>query len=210
MIRINLLPHREQKRERRKRDFMGQMVMAGIVGGSLVFAGGMVINEQISHQQQRNALIEQENRNLDVQIAEIKNLEDAIISLKARQAAVEDLQSDRTIPVHLFDELVKLTPEGVFLDRLEQRDLNVKLAGKAQSNERVAELLRNLSERSEWFEKPNLEEIREDASHARAGRRDQHRAQEFSLNVLIRRNRPDGQAPKGQASAVAMNATGKR
>lgn len=210
MIRINLLPHREQKRERRKRDFMGQMVMAGIVGGGLVFAGGMIINEQIDHQQQRNALIEQENRNLDVQIAEIKNLEDAITSLKARQAAVEDLQSDRTIPVHLFDELVKLTPEGVFLDRLEQRDLNVKLAGKAQSNERVAELLRNLSERSEWFEKPNLEEIREDASYSRAGRRDQHRAQEFSLNVLIRRNRPDGQAPKGSARAVALNAAGKR
>lgn len=209
MIRINLLPHREQKRERRKRDFMGQMVVAGILGGGLVFAGGMVINEQISHQQQRNALIEQENRNLDVQIGEIKNLEDAITSLKARQAAVEDLQSNRTIPVHLFDELVKLTPEGVFLHKLEQRDLNVKLSGKAQSNERVAEMLRNLSERSEWFEKPNLEEIREDDSARHVGKRDQQRAQEFSLNVLIKRKRPAGTTP-GKGSAVAMNSTGKR
>ncbi|MDO5101757.1 MAG: PilN domain-containing protein [Lautropia sp.] len=207
MIRINLLPHREQKRERRKRDFMGQMVMAGIVGGGLVFVGGMVINEQIDHQQQRNALIEQENRALDVQIAEIKNLEEAIASLKARQAAVEDLQSDRTIPVHLFDELVKFTPEGVFLDKLEQQDLSLKLSGKAQSNERVAELLRNLSEHSEWFEKPNLEEIREDVSPRRPGKREQ-RVQEFSLNVLIKRNAP-ANVSKDKARSVAMNTAAK-
>lgn len=207
MIRINLLPHREQKRERRKRDFVGQMVISGIVGGALVFAGGMVIHEQIHHQQQRNALIEQENRNLDVQIAEIKNLEEAIASLKARQAAVEDLQSDRTIPVHLFDELVKFTPEGVFLDKLEQRDLHLKLSGKAQSNERVAELLRNLSEHSEWFEKPNLEEIREDVSPRRPGKREQ-RVQEFSLNVLIKRN-ARANATQERASTVAMTDAAK-
>ncbi len=207
MIRINLLPHREQKRERRKRDFVGSMVISAMIGGGLVFLGGMVINQQIENQLARNALIDQENRNLDTQIAEIKDLEAAIASLKARQVAVEDLQSDRTIPVHLFDELVKLMPEGVFLESLEQRDLNVSLVGKAQSNERVAELLRNLSERSAWLEKPQLEEIREesDARRRRAGSK-AHRAQEFRLNVLIKRQARDGQQQGSPARSVAMNA----
>ena len=103
MIRINLLPHREQKRERRKRDFNGQLVISAIVGGGIVFLGGMFINHEIENQNARNELIRSENQKLDTQIAEIKDLEGAIASLKARQNAVEDLQSDRTIPVHLFD-----------------------------------------------------------------------------------------------------------
>jgi len=143
MIRINLLPHREQKRERRKRDFNGQLVISAIVGGGIVFLGGMFINHEIENQNARNELIRSENQKLDTQIAEIKDLEGAIASLKARQNAVEDLQSDRTIPVHLFDELVKMTPEGVYLNKLEQRDMQVTLSGMAQSNERVAEFLRN-------------------------------------------------------------------
>lgn len=212
MIRINLLPHREQKRERRKRDFTGSMVMSAIVGGGLVFAGGMVINQQIEGQLARNALIEQENQRLDVQIAEIKDLEAAIASLKARQQAVEDLQSDRTIPVHLFDELVKLTPEGVYMERLEQHDQNVMLTGKAQSNERVAELLRNLSDRSEWLEKPQLEEIREAQreERARSGSKE-HRAQTFRLNVLIKRRTPadaDAAKPHSVAMGAAANSRG--
>ncbi|MDO4904187.1 MAG: PilN domain-containing protein [Lautropia sp.] len=205
MIRINLLPHREQKRERRKRDFVGSMVMSAMVGGGLVFLGGMVINQQIENQQERNALIERENANLDVQIAEIKDLEAAIASLKARQVAVEDLQSDRTMPVHLFDELVKLIPEGVFLDSLEQRDLTVSLVGKAQSNERVAELLRNLSERSPWLEKPQLQEIREEnEGRRRRSGSNVHRAQEFRLNVLIKRQAPENR-PQVQGRSVTLN-----
>ena len=161
MIRINLLPHREMRRERRKKDFVGSVAITALAGGVLAFAGGVVINQQIEAQSARNAYVKSAIAKLDIEIAEIKNLEEAIASLQARQKAVEDLQSDRTIPVHLFDELVKLMPEGVFLEKLQQQELKVTLGGFAQSNERVAELLRNLSDRSDWLEKPQLDEIKE-------------------------------------------------
>lgn len=207
MIRINLLPHREQKRERRKRDFNGQLVAAALVGGGLVFLGGMFINHQIENQNQRNELIRSENQKLDAQIAEIKDLESAIASLKARQNAVEDLQSDRTIPVHLFDELVKMTPEGVYLDKLEQRDMHVKLTGKAQSNERVAEFLRNLADGSPWLEKPQLEEIREETMRDRGRNGEVKRAHEFRLNVLVKRKPPEQINKGAQPGQVALNTT---
>ena len=201
MIRINLLPHREMRRERRKKDFVGTMVVTGIAGAALVFAGGVVVNNQIEDQGVRNAYIKTAIGKLDVEIAEIKTLEEAIASLKARQKAVEDLQSDRTIPVHLFDELVKLMPEGVFLEKLSQVDLKVSLNGVAQSNERVAELLRNLTDRSDWMESPQLDEIKEvtvkDPTPNICGG-EVRRAYEFTLNVLIkRRSNPD--APDGRA-----------
>ena len=171
MIRINLLPHREMRRERRKKDYVGSIAITALAGGVLAFAGGFVINQQIENQSK----------------------------------AVEDLQSDRTIPVHLFDELVKLMPEGVFLEKLQQQELKVTLGGFAQSNERVAELLRNLSDRSDWLEKPQLDEIKEvmvkeQAPTAQAGKSDIRRAYEFKLNVLIKRQKPEGQEGPGAAT----------
>jgi type IV pilus assembly protein PilN len=204
VIRINLLPHREMRRERRKKDFVGSVVFTAIVGGVLAFAGGFIINQQIEDQASRNAYVKAAIAKLDIEIAEIKNLEEAIASLQARQKAVEDLQSDRTIPVHVFDELVKLMPEGVFLEKLQQLELKVSLNGFAQSNERVAELLRNLSDRSDWLEKPQLDEIKEvmvkDPGQAAASGKaaDIRRAYEFKLNVLIKRRVvPDGQNGPG-------------
>jgi type IV pilus assembly protein PilN len=213
MIRINLLPHREMRRERRKKDFVGSVVITALAGGVLAFAGGFVINQQIENQSARNAYVKTAIGKLDIEIAEIKNLEEAIASLQARQKAVEDLQSDRTLPVHLFDELVKLMPEGVFLEKLQQLELKVTLAGFAQSNERVAELLRNLSDRSEWLEKPQLDEIKEvmvkepgQASQAgKANKEDIRRAYEFKLNVLIKRRTPEG--PDGPLNSPARNAS---
>ena len=205
MIRINLLPHREMRREQRKKDFVGTMAITAIAGAVLVFAGGFVINQQIENQSARNAYVKSAIAKLDIEIAEIKNLEEAIASLQARQKAVEDLQSDRTIPVHLFDELVKLMPEGVFLEKLQQQELKVTLGGFAQSNERVAELLRNLSDRSDWLEKPQLDEIKEvmvkeQAPTALAGKSEIRRAYEFKLNVLIKRQKPEGQEGPGAAT----------
>jgi type IV pilus assembly protein PilN len=217
MIRINLLPHREMRREKRKKDYVTSMVIAGIAGAVLVFAGGVLINQQIDAQTERNSYIKASIAKLDLEIAEIKALEEAISSLKARQTAVENLQSDRTIPVHLFDELVKLMPEGVFLDRLEQTELKVSLKGLAQSNERVAELLRNLSDRSEWMESPNLDEIKElivrdPNSSARTG--DVRRAYEFTLNVLVKRRgaagAKPGTAPAKQAQLAPVALRDKR
>ena len=205
MIRINLLPHREMRRERRKKDYVGSIAITALAGGVLAFAGGFVINQQIENQSARNAYVKSAIAKLDIEIAEIKNLEEAIASLQARQKAVEDLQSDRTIPVHLFVELVKLMPEGVFLEKLQQQELKVTLGGFAQSNERVAELLRNLSDRSDWLEKPQLDEIKEvmvkeQAPTAQAGKSDIRRAYEFKLNVLIKRQKPEGQEGPGAAT----------
>lgn len=211
MIRINLLPHREMRRERRKKDFIGILVATAIVGGVLVFAGGFAINRQIENQTTRNAYVKTAVAKLDVEIAEIKTLEESIASLKARQQAVEDLQSDRAIPVHLFDELVKLMPEGVFLEKLVQLELMVTLNGFAQSNERVAELLRNLSDRSDWLEKPQLDEIkevtvREPGPSVRVGQSDIRRAYEFKLNVLIKRRTPaEGQGKPGALPSASAS-----
>ena len=194
MIRINLLPHREMRRERRKREFLGNAVATAIVGGVLVFAGGFVINQRIDIQSTRNEYVKAALAKLDIEIAEIKTLSEAIASLQARQKAVEDLQSDRTLPVHLFDELVKMMPEGVFLEKLQQVQMTVTLNGFAQSNERVAELLRNLSDRSEWLEKPQLDEIKEvlvkDLGPAAGAGANDRRAFGFKLNVLIKRRAP--------------------
>ena len=206
MIRINLLPHREMRREKRKREFMLSAALAAAVGAGVVFAGGMAIDQMIESQNQRNSIIADANKKLDAEIAEIKDLKDQINSLKARQKAVEDLQSDRTIPVHLFDELVRLMPEGVFLQTLTQKDMGVAMSGYAQSNERVAELYQNLADRSDWLHKPQLIESKEvtlrEENSGRSGHQEVRRVYEFNLTVSIR-----GSAAQ-QANEPARHAAG--
>src|SRR5271165_6268158 len=115
MIKINLLPHREEKRKQKKHDFYTLMVLASIIGVVLVIAVGIVNATQILVQNQRNHLIKAENDKLDDEIKEIATLREEIDSLKARQQAVEDLQGDRNQPVYLLSELVAQTPEGIYL-----------------------------------------------------------------------------------------------
>jgi len=145
MVRINLLPHREARRKERKTAFVAMLIAAVFVGGLLVLAVGGVIATRIAAQNERNAFIQAENAKLDVQIKEIATLKQEIEALKARQQAVEDLQSDRNQPVYLMDELVKQVPEGTYLRSFKQAGQKVTLNGYAQSNERVSELLRNLA-----------------------------------------------------------------
>ncbi len=203
-IRINLLPHREMNRERRKKDFISLTGLVGIAGAVVVFGGGFAVNQQIGGQQERNAFITAENAKLDAEIAEVKTLRDEIAGLKARQEAVENLQSDRTAPVRLFAELVRLTPEGVYLRQIKQEEARVTLIGHAQTNERVAELLRNLAEGSPLLERPELGEIKEIALPGGGGSRDasSRKIYEFSLNALMKRAAPtaDGKtgAPRAQ------------
>jgi len=159
MIRINLLPHREEKRKQRKQAFLVMLAIAAILGGAIVLGVGVFINNNISNQTQRNNFIKAENARLDEQIKEIATLKQEIEALKARQQAVEDLQSDRNQPVYLMDELVKQVPEGIYLRAFKQVGQRVVLNGYAQSNERVSELLRNLSNNSPWLQKPDLIEI---------------------------------------------------
>ena len=145
MVRINLLPHREEKRKHRKNAFFAMLLLSLALGGVIVLAVGGFIANNISNQDQRNDFIKAENTRLDGQIKEIATLKQEIDALKARQQAVEDLQSDRNQPVYLMDELVKQVPEGVYLKSFKQTGQRVAINGYAQSNERVSELLRNLS-----------------------------------------------------------------
>ena len=120
MIRINLLPHREIKRQARRRQFYILCGVVAGVGAAIVIAVGGVIQGQISAQKENNEFIKKENAKLDTEIKEIGKLREEIEGLKARQKAVEDLQGDRNLPVHVLDELVKNTPEGIYLRSIKQ------------------------------------------------------------------------------------------
>ncbi|WP_292934294.1 PilN domain-containing protein [Noviherbaspirillum sp.] len=200
MIRINLLPHREETRKQRKIAFYRLLAMSALMGLAIVLVVGGVIGAQISNQNQRNSFIKAENAKLDEQIKEIGTLKQEIDGLKARQQAVEDLQSDRNQPVYLMDELVKQVPEGIYLRSFKQENQRVVLSGYAQSNERVSELLRNLSNNSPWLERPDLVEIRS----ASVGQgKDSKRVFDFTVNVGIKRPRDKDQAASGKAAGVA-------
>ena len=197
MILINLLPHREEKRRQRKRAFF-----AGIVGSALVGLLGVglwytVLQQMTAAQQSRNEFLQAEIKRLDSQIKDIANLRSEIEALKARQKAVEDLQTDRNTPVYLLNELVKQTPEGVYLTSIKQNGLVVAVNGIAQTNERVSEFLRNTLYNSPWLEKPELIEIK--ASNVATAGRDQRRLFEFSMRVSNKR----AQAPEAAAAASA-------
>lgn len=200
MARINLLPHREAKRKERKNAFFAMLALSLVLGGVIVLAVAGFIEHKISNQTQRNEFIKAENKRLDTQIAEIATLKQEIEALKARQQAVEDLQSDRNQPVYLMDELVKQVPEGIYLKSFKQAGQRVVLNGHAQSNERVSELLRNLSNNSPWLERPDLIEIR--STGAGQGK-DAKKVYDFTINVGIKRPRDVDAA----AATLAQNGT---
>lgn len=159
MILINLLPHREIANKRRKEVFQMAMfgaLLAGLLAAAVVFS---IYQALIGSQQERNSYLKSEISQLDNQIKDIKGLEEEINSLKARQKSVEDLQADRNLPVYLFSDITQLLPEGVYITSMKQTGLNVEVKGSAQSNERVSEVLRNISNGSPWFTKPILKEI---------------------------------------------------
>lgn len=191
MIRINLLPHREEKRKQRKKEFVAMLLLSAIVGALIVIAVGGYFASQLSEQEQRNNFIKTENARLDEDIKEVASLKQEIEALKARQQAVEDLQSDRNQPIYLMDELAQQVPEGVYLKSIKQDGQRVLLNGYAQSNERVSELLRNLGNNSPWLERPDLIEIR---SVGIGQGKDAKKVFEFSINAGIKRPRDNDQS----------------
>ena len=201
MIRINLLPHREAKRKQKQTAFIALMALGGIIGVAVVLVVSGYNASMISIQNERNQVLKTANTELDVKIASIADLKQEIEALKARQQAVEDLQGDRNQPVYLLDELVQNTPAGVYLKAFKQDGQRVVVNGVAQSQERVAELLRNLSGGSAWLEKPELTEVR---AATLAGSKTGKKVVEFTLAVLIKRQRD-----KDAAAAAAAAATGK-
>lgn len=184
MILINLLPHREAKRRARKRAFFVGLGAAAIGGLAVVGVWYSVLQQMTAVQVSRNEFLQAEITKLEAQIKDIATLRAEIEALKARQKAVEDLQTDRNTPVHLLDELVKQVPEGVYLTSIKQTDRSVAVVGIAQTNERVSELLRNTAYNSTWLEKPELVEIK--ATTVTTAAREQRRLFEFQMKVAIK------------------------
>lgn len=203
MILINLLPHREEARKRRKEAFQVTMFASFLLG--LVIAGAIYwwFQMMITDQQGKNAFLQQEIAILENQIKEIASIEDEIASLRARQKAVEDLQSDRNLPVHLLSELVTQLPDGVYITAIKQSGQTIAMQGMAQSNERVSELLRNLASNTPWLAKPELSEIV--ASNVALTPRDQRRVSSFNLRFQLVRAT---EAQKTIAAAASAAGTG--
>ncbi len=202
MILINLLPHREAARKQRRDAFYALLGAAALIGGLL--SGGIYLwyQAQISSQESRNNYLQAENKRLDSQIKDIAGLQAEIAALRARQQAVEDLQSDRNLPVNLLNELAKQLPDGVYITSMVQEKQKVTLKGVAQSNERVSELLRNLANNSPWLDHPELVEIV--AGTVALSPRDQRRVSNFTLSVALKRP-TDTAKPASGASGAAPN-----
>ena len=185
MILINLLPHREEKRKRRKIAYFAGLAAAAAIGLAGVGIWYLVLQQMTSAQQQRNEYLVGEIRKLELQIKDIATLRSEIESLKARQKAVEDLQIDRNVPVHVLNELVRQTPEGVYFTAVKQDGQVLSVSGIAQTNERVSEFLRNTAYNSEWLVKPELVEIK--ALTVQTANREQKRLFDFSVRVTVKR-----------------------
>jgi len=199
VILINLLPHREEKRAARKRAFFIALGVAAAVGVVVIGIWYSVLQQLTAAQQARNAFLKTEIAKLETQIKDIADLRGEIEALKARQRAVEDLQTNRNIPVYLLDELVKQTPEGIYLTAIRQTGGVVTVAGIAQTNERVSEFLRNTQYNSKWLERPELVEIK--AVSMQGANREQRRLFDFSMRLSMKR--PAAPAPVAPAPAAA-------
>jgi type IV pilus assembly protein PilN len=207
VILINLLPHREEKRRQRKRSFFVGLGASAVAGVLAVGVWYTVLQQMTAAQVSRNDFLQAEIKRLEAQIKDIANLRAEIDALKARQKAVEDLQTDRNTPVYLLNELVKQTPEGVYLTSIRQNGLVVSVNGIAQTNERVSEFLRNTLYNSPWLERPELVEIK--ASTAATAGRDQRRLFDFSMRVSIKRTETPAPAAAAASAAPAKAVAAK-
>ena len=197
MILVNLLPHREAARKRRREAFFATLGLAAIAG--LLISGAVYswYLTQIETQRGKNLFLKTEITLLEGQIKEISTLQAEITALIARQNAVEDLQGNRNLPVYLLTELVKQLPDGVYINSMKQDNQSVQITGVAQSNERVSELLRNFSNNSPFLSKPELIEIT--AGSVALSQRDQRRVANFSMRVALKR----ASEPKAASSAAS-------
>ncbi len=205
MNRINLLPHREERRKAARKHFAIVAAMTAVLGGAVVLLVHGFYAAKVSEQVSRNDFLKKETEKLDKDIEEIKKLKDEIAALLSRKQVIETLQADRAQTVYLLDQLVKQMPEGVYLRSITQRGLRVSLLGYAQSNARVSTLMRNI-EASPWLEAPKLNEIR-------AAVVNNKRVSEFTLDLSLKRAQVSADAAKGPAAkppAAAADAAAKK
>ena len=192
-VRINLLPHREQKRIARQRQFISMAVLLAIAGIAVVGLVHIVLASQIEGQNSRNALLKTEIAKLDEQIKEIDKLREQISQVLARKQVVETLQTTRNESVHLLDQLVRQLPDGIYLRSIRQVGTKITLIGYAQSNARVSTLMRNIQS-SPWLTSPELVEIKlvpvPGTAAAARNATAADRINEFTLNMQIKRAAP--------------------
>jgi type IV pilus assembly protein PilN len=203
VILINLMPHREAARKRRREAFFVALGASAVAGGLIAVAIFGWYAAQISFQQSRNTLLDMEIKKLESQIKDIAALQAEIASLRARQQAVEDLQADRNMPVHLLNELVQQLPDGVYVTSVKQDNQTITIAGMAQSNERVSELLRNLGSKSPWLTKPELVEII--SANVTLSPRDTRRVANFSVRFKLLRASEAQKAASAASGASAAS-----
>lgn len=197
MIRINLLPHREEKRKARQKQFAMLSGLAAAIGLAVAGALWVVFDAQIENQKDRNKYLTAEIAKLDKQIDEIKRIREETASLLSKKQVVEGLQSNRSEPVYLLDQLLRQLPEGLYLKSIKQTGEKISVTGFAQSNARVSAFMRNI-DASPYLGNPNLIEIKAVTVNTQ-------RANEFILDFLIKRVKADdgNVAPKGAGPAKA-------
>jgi type IV pilus assembly protein PilN len=198
MTRINLLPHRAEKRKARQIQFIALSVISLLCGAILVGIVDAAISTQISYQERRNTYLKQETAILDKQIEEINKLREQTQSLLARKNVVETLQSTRSDVVHLLDQMLHILPEGVYLNSLKQTGNRINLVGYAQSNARVSTLMRAVED-SPWLDSPALVEIHATGTGAA-------RISQFTLNFNLTKPQVAVSAPPAKPEAKAAGA----
>lgn len=204
MILINLLPHREEKRKRKKIAFFAGLAVAAAAGLGVVGGWYVVVEQLKSAQQERNQFLATEIAKLEREIKDIASLKAEIASLTARQKAVEDLQTDRNLPVHILNELVRQTPEGMYFTSVKQDNQLLSVTGIAQTQERISEFLRNTAYNSEWLVTPEL--IESKATTVTGANREQKRLFDFSVRLTVKR--PQDKAAVAGAAAASAPASG--
>jgi len=195
MVRINLLPHREQKRQARQRQFVSLAIGLAVLAMAVIGLVHVIIAARIENQNSRNALLKTEIAKLDEQIKEIDKLREQTQALLARKQIVETLQANRTEAVHALDQLVRQLPDGLYLRSVKQVGTKVTLIGYAQSNARVSTLMRNI-ESSPWLGSPELVEIKSVAL-------DKQKVNEFTLNLQLKRQTEANPGAPGRVPAGA-------
>jgi type IV pilus assembly protein PilN len=195
VIRVNLLPHREEARKRRQQQFGVLAGIAFVLGALVAGAVWLFLDQQVTQQQQNVAYMKGEIAKLDKQIEEIRKIREETASLLAKKQVVEGLQSNRSEPVQLLDQLLRQLPEGVFLKNVKQAGAKVNVSGYAQSNARVSTLMRNLGA-SPYLENPELVEIKAVPSPDKSG----NRVNEFTMNISIKRAQAEAAGSRAAAA----------
>jgi type IV pilus assembly protein PilN len=190
MIRINLLPHRAEKRKRRQIQFISLSIITILLAAMVVGLVYGILDARISYQERRNQYLKNEIAKLDKQIAEIRKLRQQVKSLLARKEVVENLQSTRSDAVHLLDQMLRILPEDVYLRSLTEKGRKVTIVGMTQSNARVSTLMRSI-ESSPWLDSPHLIEI-----HAAQGPNNT-RSNQFTMTFNLTKRTSNAPGKKG-------------